>query len=77
MTLEAWYDPEDRKREERFFRNLCGYLEDNAAGGEGMMNGASIPQMALFSWEGGVMLCEPSASTTCCQKCARLVLMLE
>ena len=72
MTLEAWYDPEDRVREERFFRNLCGYLIDctTAAaaaaaavdgGSRGMTEGAaSIPQLALFSWEADTMMCEPS-----------------
>jgi mannose-6-phosphate isomerase-like protein (cupin superfamily) len=52
MTLEAWYDPAELAREERFFRNLCGYLEDQRSkDGGGMLENASIPQLALFAWE--------------------------
>jgi mannose-6-phosphate isomerase-like protein (cupin superfamily) len=61
MTLEAWYDPPDYKREERFFRNLCGYLSDVVEkGGIAMLESASTPQLALFSWEADIMICEPS-----------------
>ncbi|KAF2431735.1 hypothetical protein EJ08DRAFT_648705 [Tothia fuscella] len=60
MTLEAWYDPAELAREERFFRNLCGYLEDNRGGdGVGMLETVSIPQLALFAWEADMMMCEP------------------
>jgi mannose-6-phosphate isomerase-like protein (cupin superfamily) len=62
MTLEARYDPADLAREERFFRNLCGYLEDATTGGTGMTENASIPQLALFAWEADMMMCEPSKS---------------
>jgi len=60
MTLEAWYDPPDLKREERFFRNLCGYLSDVMANGTGMLESASTPQLALFAWEADILICEPS-----------------
>jgi mannose-6-phosphate isomerase-like protein (cupin superfamily) len=61
MTLEAWYDPPELVREERLFRNLCGYLEDNRSDdGGGMSENASIPQLALFAWEADMMMCAPS-----------------
>jgi mannose-6-phosphate isomerase-like protein (cupin superfamily) len=60
MTLEAWYDPAELVREERFFRNLCGYLQDSTEGGTGMLENVSVPQLALFSWEADIMICEPS-----------------
>jgi mannose-6-phosphate isomerase-like protein (cupin superfamily) len=61
MTLEAWYDPPELVREERLFRNLCGYLEDNRGDdGGGMAENASIPQLALFAWEADMMMCKPS-----------------
>ncbi|KAL3421778.1 cupin [Phlyctema vagabunda] len=59
MTLEAWYDPADHAREERFFRNLSGYLEDCASDGKAVLGNASLAQLALFCWEADVMLCEP------------------
>jgi hypothetical protein len=62
MTLEAWYDPADLAREERVFRNLCGYLADHATGSGGMTENMSILQLALFAWESNAMLCEPSKS---------------
>jgi hypothetical protein len=60
MTLEAWYDPENRDREERVFKNLCGYLSDHTTGTGGMSENMSILQLALFAWEANTMLCEPS-----------------
>ncbi|KAE9975032.1 hypothetical protein EG328_003508 [Venturia inaequalis] len=60
MTLEAWYDPPDLRREERFFRNLCGYLEDVRSEGGGMLENASVPQLALFAWEADMMMCAPN-----------------
>jgi mannose-6-phosphate isomerase-like protein (cupin superfamily) len=60
LTLEAWYDPPDLVREERFFRNLCGYLEDFTAGGAGMIESASTAQLALFAWEADMTIVEPS-----------------
>jgi mannose-6-phosphate isomerase-like protein (cupin superfamily) len=61
MTTEAWYDPANLRREERFFRNLCGYLSDlTAKGGIGMLESASTAQLALFAWEADIMICEPS-----------------
>jgi mannose-6-phosphate isomerase-like protein (cupin superfamily) len=59
MTLEARYDPAELVREERFFRNLCGYLQDVTGGGVGMLESASIPQLALFAWEADMPICEP------------------
>jgi mannose-6-phosphate isomerase-like protein (cupin superfamily) len=59
MTLEAWYDPPDLAREERFFRNLFGYLHDISQGGVGMIESASIAQLALFAWEADMPICEP------------------
>lgn len=59
MTLEAWYDPADLAREERVFRNLCGYLNDHATGDGGMAENMSILQLGLFAWEAHAMLCEP------------------
>jgi mannose-6-phosphate isomerase-like protein (cupin superfamily) len=63
MTLEAWYDPADLEKEERIFRNLCGYLEDHQAGSGGMTQNMSILQLAVFAWESNTMLCEPSMLT--------------
>jgi mannose-6-phosphate isomerase-like protein (cupin superfamily) len=60
MSLEAWYDPANREREERVFKNLCGYLSDHAIGSGGMTENMSILQLALFAWEANTMLCEPS-----------------
>jgi mannose-6-phosphate isomerase-like protein (cupin superfamily) len=60
MTLEARYDPAELVREERFFRNLCGYLQDVTKGGAGMLESASTPQLALFAWEADMPICEPS-----------------
>jgi hypothetical protein len=60
MTLEAWYNPADLAREERVFKNLCGYLADHATGNGGMTENMSILQLALFAWEANAMLCEPS-----------------
>jgi hypothetical protein len=60
MSLEAWYDPPEVAREERFFRNLCGYLEDHRGESGGMLENASIPQLALFAWEADMMMCAPS-----------------
>jgi len=59
MTLEAWYDPADLAREERVFRNLCGYLADHAVGSGGMTDNMSILQLAVFAWEANAMLCGP------------------
>jgi mannose-6-phosphate isomerase-like protein (cupin superfamily) len=59
MTLEASYDPPDRKREERFFRNLCGYLEDCSDKGKAMGTGASFPQIVAFAWEADIIACGP------------------
>jgi mannose-6-phosphate isomerase-like protein (cupin superfamily) len=60
MSLEAWYDPADLKREERVFRNLCGYLSDHCSGKGGMLENMSILQLSLFAWEAEAMLCAPS-----------------
>jgi mannose-6-phosphate isomerase-like protein (cupin superfamily) len=60
MTLEAWYDPPEYAREERLFRNLCGYLGDVARTKTGMLGSASLSQMALFAWEADMPICEPS-----------------
>lgn len=44
MSLEAWYDPADLERAERFLLNLCGYLEDvRSDERDGMSENASIP----------------------------------
>jgi mannose-6-phosphate isomerase-like protein (cupin superfamily) len=59
VTLEGWYDPAQPEREERFFRNLYGYLQDVTTDGVNMMEGASIPQIALFAWEADMPICEP------------------
>jgi mannose-6-phosphate isomerase-like protein (cupin superfamily) len=59
MTLEAHYDPPELVREERFFRNLCGYLQDVTQGGAGMLESASTAQLALFAWEADMPICEP------------------
>lgn len=63
MMLEAWYAPPDLAREERFFRNLCGYLNDVTAGGISMMESASTPQLALFAWEDDTPICAPGKHT--------------
>jgi mannose-6-phosphate isomerase-like protein (cupin superfamily) len=63
MSLEAWYDPVDLAREERVFRNLCGYLSDHDSGKGGMLGNMSILQLALFAWEAEAMLCAPSELT--------------
>jgi mannose-6-phosphate isomerase-like protein (cupin superfamily) len=68
MTLEAWYDPADLGREERVFRNLFGYLADQATGDGGMNENMSILQLALFGWESGSCLCEPSKSIASLQQ---------
>jgi mannose-6-phosphate isomerase-like protein (cupin superfamily) len=62
VILEGWYDPAEPEREERFFRNIYGYLLDVAGEGDGvgMMDGASVPQIALFAWEADMPICEPS-----------------
>jgi mannose-6-phosphate isomerase-like protein (cupin superfamily) len=62
LTLEGWYNPAEPAREERFFRNLYGYLNDATAGGVGatMLGNASIAQIALFAWEADMPICEPS-----------------
>ena len=60
MSLEAWYDPADLVREERVFRNLCGYLSDHCSGKGGMLENMSILQLSLFAWEAEAMLCAPS-----------------
>jgi hypothetical protein len=60
MTLEAWYSPADLAREERVFRNLCGYLADHAADSGAMTDNMSILQLAIFAWEANAMLCRPS-----------------
>lgn len=60
MSLEAWYDPADLAREERVFRNLCGYLSDHCSGSGGMLENMSILQLSLFAWEAKAMLCAPS-----------------
>jgi mannose-6-phosphate isomerase-like protein (cupin superfamily) len=60
MSLEAWYDPADLAREERVFRNLCGYLGDHDSGTGGMLGNISILQLSLFAWEAEAMLCAPS-----------------
>jgi len=65
MTLEAWYDPADLEREERTFRNLCGYLNDHATGEGGMAENMSILQLAVFAWEANAMLCAPSELLRC------------
>lgn len=70
MTLEAWYDPPDLVREERFFRNLCGYLEDVRSEEGGMLENASVPQLALFSWEADMMMCAPSEFVLSLERCA-------
>jgi len=61
LTLEGWYNPAEPAREERFFRNLYGYLNDATAGGVGatMLGNASIAQIALFAWEADMPICEP------------------
>ena len=61
MRVEAWWEPGEEEREERFFRNLCGYLVDVTRGREGksMMAAASVPQLALFAWEADMPICEP------------------
>ena len=64
MSLEAWYDPADLAREERAFRNLCGYLADHDSGTGGMLENMSILQLALFAWEAEAMLCAPSELTS-------------
>ena len=59
MTLEAKYTPPELVREERFFRNLCSYLQDVTTGGAGMLQSASTAQLALFAWEADMPICEP------------------
>ncbi|RDW70962.1 hypothetical protein BP6252_07525 [Coleophoma cylindrospora] len=61
LTLQGWYSPAEPAREERFFRNLYGYLNDATAGGVGatMLGNASIAQIALFAWEADMPICEP------------------
>ena len=58
MTLEAKYNPPDFAKEERFFRNLCGYLQDTTSSGTGMLEGASAAQIALFVWEADWPICD-------------------
>jgi mannose-6-phosphate isomerase-like protein (cupin superfamily) len=60
VTLEGWYNPAAPAREERFFRNLYGYLRDVTTDGAGMLDSASIPQISLFAWEADMPICEPS-----------------
>jgi mannose-6-phosphate isomerase-like protein (cupin superfamily) len=66
VTLQGWYNPAEPTREERFFRNLYGYLNDATAGGVGatMLGNASIAQIALFAWEADMPICEPSKLIT-------------
>lgn len=60
MTVEASYTPPERWREERFFRNLCGYLEDTNRPGSGMgEGGASFVQIVLFAWQADIIACDP------------------
>lgn len=85
LTLKGWYNPAEPIREERFFRNLYGYLNDATAGGVGatMLGNASIAQISLFAWEADMPICEPSElnkSTKCsirayrpsgCSRCSK------
>jgi mannose-6-phosphate isomerase-like protein (cupin superfamily) len=66
MTLEARYTPPELEREERFFRNLCGYLGDVTKGGKGMLESASTAQLALFAWEADMPICEPGEFSPYC-----------
>lgn len=61
-TLEVHFDPANRRREERFFRNLCGYLEDCNDKGKAMGTGASFAQIVAFTWEADIIPCELGGS---------------
>jgi mannose-6-phosphate isomerase-like protein (cupin superfamily) len=77
LTLEGWYNPAEPAREERFFRNLYGYLNDATRGGVGatMLGNASIAQIALFAWEADMPLCEPS-KLRCTELCLYMLIIL-
>jgi len=60
MTVEASFTPAENWREERFFRNLCGYLEDVNRPGASMGEGeASFIQIVGFAWEAEIRACDP------------------